>query len=380
MKRKISLQWQLTIFTALLVVTTCILLNLLVSKYAIFYMDSISNTVIDNFYGTNINENFQISENFSVDIPTSISVEVENTQTHFKWKSILVTIAIALAGSSLTYFVVGFSLKPLKQLEKKIKDIEANDIHEPIMLNSRNCEIALLTDSFNKMLERLDKTFSAQKQFAANAAHELRTPLAIMKTNIEVFQKQLTPTITDYEEVLERIENQTDRLSDVIATLLQMTETQTASKADRISLADISEEVICDLTQLAIDHHVKLIQLPGDASILGNDVLIYRAIFNLIENAIKYNQVNGTVSIQIIAEKEFARILISDSGIGIESGKQEQIFDPFFRVDSSRNRAVGGAGLGLALVREIARRHGGDVRILQSTSQGTQFELVLQYR
>lgn len=380
MKRKISLQWQLTIFTALLVIATCTLLNVLISKYAIFYMDSIGDTVTVNFQGIPSGEDFQDSEGFFVDIPEDVSVEIKNTQTHFKWKSIFITMVIAIIGSTLTYFVVGFSLKPLKQLEKKIEDIEANDLHEPIMLNSRNCEIAHLADSFNKMLKRLDKTFSAQKQFAANAAHELRTPIAIVKTNIEVFQKQPDPTITDYEEVLERIENQTDRLSDVIATLLQMTETQTASKTDHISLADISEEVICDLTQLAIDRHVKLIQLPGDASIMGNDILIYRAIFNLVENAIKYNQANGTVSIQIIAEKEFAKILISDSGIGIESAKQEQVFDPFFRVDSSRNRAVGGAGLGLALVREIAKRHGGDVRILQSTSQGTQFELVLQYR
>lgn len=307
MKRKISLQWQLTIFTALLVIATCTLLNVLISKYAIFYMDSIGDTVTVNFQGIPSGEDFQDSEGFFVDIPEDISVEIENTQTHFKWKSVFITMVIAIIGSTLTYFVVGFSLKPLKQLEKKIEDIEANDLHEPIMLNSRNCEIAHLADSFNKMLERLDKTFSAQKQFAANAAHELRTPLAIVKTNIEVFQKQPDPTITDYEEVLERIENQTDRLSDVIATLLQMTETQTASKTDHISLADISEEVICDLTQLAIDRHVKLIQLPGDASIMGNDILIYRAIFNLVENAIKYNQANGTVSIQIIAEKSLPK-------------------------------------------------------------------------
>jgi signal transduction histidine kinase len=278
----------------------------------------------------------------------------------------------------LTYFIVGFSLKPLKQLENQVAEIEAKNINQKISIKSSAREFDLLEHAFNSMLKRLDEAFSMQKQFSANAAHELRTPLAAMRTNIEVFHKQQNPEKTDYEETLHKMELQLERFSGVVDTLLQMTETQTASKTDRISLADLSEEVICDLTNLADAHQVQLNQLPGDAEVIGNDTLIYRAIYNLVENAIKYNKKGGMVTIEIKKENELAKVLITDTGIGIEPSKQAKVFEPFYRVDESRSRAVGGAGLGLSLVREIAKRHEGNVRVIQSTDEGTQIELTLK--
>lgn len=378
MRKKISLQWQLTFLTALLVTVVCIVLHIFVSSSAMFYMGSIGDSIIAIFPEDENQGDMNITEDFSVDVPANLAEEIKSTQNEFFGKSIFITCFIVLTSSVLTYFIVGFSLKPLKQFENQVEEIEAKNMKRRISIKTSVRELVPLESSFNKMLKRLDESFSMQKQFSANVAHELRTPLAIMRANIEVFHKQQNPEIEDYEETIDMIELQTERLSGVIDTLLQMTETQTAAKADYISLSDISEEVICDLTKLANEYQVQLNQLPGDAHIMGNDTLICRAIFNLVENAIKYNKKDGMVTIEIKEENGFAKVIITDTGLGIVPSEQNKIFDPFYRVDKSRSRAIGGAGLGLSLVREIAKRHDGDVRVVQSTVQGTKIELTLK--
>ncbi len=265
----------------------------------------------------------------------------------------------------------------MRKLSLQIQEIQAKNLQQPVLLESDSAEIVRLTESFNEMLHRLNDAFLIQKQFSANAAHELRTPLAVIQAELEVFEKKNKIEDADSQEMIDRMKFQTNRLSHVIDILLEMTELQSAAKNDHISLAALTEEVICDLSAVADKKEIGLTQKPGDVEIIGNDTLLYRAIYNLIENAIKYNHPEGAVSVEIKRNDKLAKIIVTDTGMGIAQDDWEQIFEPFFRVDKSRSRAMGGAGLSLALVREIARQHGGDVSILQSSEQGTQIELSL---
>lgn len=378
MKNKISMQWQLTFLTAILVTVACIALQIFLSNSAMFYMDFIGNSMITVFPESEMIEEEQVTEDFSVNIPTKLEKEIQRTQNEFLEKSIVITCGISVLSSALIYFIVGLFLKPVKQLERQVKDIEMNTIDKKISIKTSTRELALLESSFNNMLKRLEESFSVQKQFSANAAHELRTPLAIMKTNIEVFYKQRDPKKTDYEETIHMVDVQIERLSNIIQTLLQMTETQTAEKDHCVSISDLTEEIFCDLTNLANEKNIHLYQMSGNVHVMGNDMLLYRAIYNLIENAIKYNKEGGSVTVEIREEDEFAKVIIIDTGIGIDFSQQEKIFDPFYRVDKSRSREMGGAGLGLSLVQEIAKRHDGYARVVQSTTDGTKIELVLK--
>lgn len=377
MKKRLSLQWKLTLMTAFLVIAACLSLSYFISRSTILYMDEIKDSVIAIFPKGLLSESSSGNIELYLDTTAGLSDKVKDTQAEFLGKSLLITSMIALISSALVYFIVGYALRPLQKLGRQIKDIQAKNMQQPIDLKSGSIEIVRLTDAFNEMLKRLNDAFSAQRQFSANAAHELRTPLAVMQAKIEVFEKNGNPQKGDYEEVISMVRAQTDRLSHVIDVLLEMTGLQSAKRSDPVSLAELAEEVICDLAAVGDKKGVRLTQKPGDAQITGSDTLLYRAIYNLIENAIKYNRQGGEVSVEIKEENAFARVVVSDTGSGIDKNDWEQIFEPFFRVDRSRSRAMGGAGLGLALVREIARQHGGDVRVLQSSAQGTQIELSL---
>ena len=306
-----------------------------------------------------------------------LSDTVKNTQLEFWIKSLSITLVITLVFSLLMYFIVGFTLRPLGELTSQIEDIQTKNLNEPILSRSKSTEIERLTLAFNRLLKRLEETFTAQRQFSANAAHELRTPLAVMRTKFEVFDKNNTPNVEDYKETINMAKTQTDRLSHVIDILLEMTELQSAPKGDKISLAEITEEVICDLVSIAEKKNITLVQSEGESRLIGSDTLIYRAIYNLVENAIKYNKDYGNVTVSISEDRDFAKAIISDTGSGIDKDDWDKIFEPFFRVDKSRSRAMGGAGLGLALVKEIAARHGGGVRIVESSEKGSKIELSL---
>lgn len=377
MKKRLSLQWKLTLMTAFLVIVACLTLSYFISRSAVLYMDDIEDSVIAIFPKELFSEDSSVNVELYIDTTANLSDMVKNTQVEFWGKSLLITSIITLISSTLIYFIVGYALRPLKKLGRQIQDIQAKNMQQPIALESNSIEIVRLTDAFNGMLKRLNDAFSAQRQFSANAAHELRTPLAVMQTKVEVFEKNKNPGNDDYQEAIDMVKTQTDRLSHVIDILLEMTELQSAKRSDHISLAELTEEVICDLVAVGDKKGISLTQKPGDAQIMGSDMLIYRAIYNLIENAIKYNHQGGEVSVEIKENDEYARVIVSDTGPGIDKNDWEQIFQPFFRVDKSRSRAMGGAGLGLALVREIARQHGGDVCVLQSSEQGTQIELSL---
>lgn len=377
MKKHLSLRWKLTLMTAFMVVTACLAICFFISRSAILYMDEIGNSAIAILPNTDIptttTDEIQVVLN-----PKSVVADtVKNTQIEFWIKSLAITLIITLTVSFLMYLIVGYALYPLRELTLQIEDIQAKNLKDPILSKSNSTEIERLTLAFNRLLLRLEETFATQRQFSANAAHELRTPLAVMSTKFEVFEKNKNPDEADYKEAIGMARSQTDRLSHVIDILLEMTELQSAPKSDSISLSEITEEVICDLVAVAEKKNISLVQDDGEARLTGSDTLVYRAIYNLIENAIKYNKEDGKVSVAITEDENFAKVIITDTGSGIAKEDWDKIFEPFFRVDKSRSRSMGGAGLGLALVKEIAVRHGGDVKVIESSNKGSSIELSL---
>ena len=384
--KKLSLQWRLTLIITLLMTVTCVLMYFFISRSAVTGIEDLGDYVvrINKTDSTPITFNINPSTLFS-----GLSDQVEATKAQFRIRSIIATGTLILLSSICTYFISRRALVPLRNLSRKINKIEAENLSESLEVPSTDDEIALLTGSFNKMLSRLDDAFTVQKQFSASAAHELRTPLAVMQTNLEVFARKKSPTVNEYQDVFRMIQEQTERLSHLSEVLLDMTGIQSIERSDFISLAVLADEVCCDLISIAEQKDVELLQEDGDSTVTGSYLLLYRAVYNLVENAIKYNHPGGKVTIRIIQKPyvleqslhslstDCAFIEISDTGIGISPEYQKKIFEPFFRVDKSRSRAMGGAGLGLALVSEIALQHGGQVKVLESGNKGSTIALIL---
>lgn len=380
---KLSLQWRLTLITALLMTVTCILMYFFISQSAVAGMENLGDYMIriDNPDSAPITFNM----NPSVLFP-ELSDQLQLTKKLFLTKGLMVTGIIILLSSICTYFISRQALLPLRRLSQEVNKIEVQNLSEALEVPATNDEISRLTISFNKMLARLDEAFTAQKQFSANAAHELRTPLAVIQTNLEVFARRETPALKDYQEIFAMLQEQTGRLSHLAEILLDMTGVQTVERSERISLAALTDEVFCDLASIAEQKEVELIQQEGDCIITGSYLLLYRAVYNLVENAIKYNHSGGKVTVNIHPSEEitdtstsvnYAFLEVSDTGIGIPPEYQEKIFTPFFRVDKSRSRAMGGAGLGLTLVSEIVRQHNGQVKVLESSKKGSIIAIML---
>ena len=387
--KKISLQWRLTLIITLLVTATCILMYFFISNSAVTGMENLENYIIQ------INETDSAPITFSIDpsmLFPDLSSQVQTTKDLFRIRSMVATGILILLSSIGTYFISRRALAPLRRLSTKIGKIQAQNLSESLEVPDSNDEISKLTISFNEMLSRLDDAFTAQKQFSASAAHELRTPLAVMQTNLEVFARKKEPSSEEYQEIFTMIQEQTGRLSHLAEVLLDMTGIQTVERSETISLAELTEEVFCDLASIADQKQIELIQNEGDCTVTGSYLLLYRAVYNLVENAIKYNHPSGKVTVNIHPEKAVldtpdtlshpyptncAFVEISDTGLGISPEYQEKIFAPFFRVDKSRSRAMGGAGLGLSLVAEIARQHGGQVKVLASNEKGSTIALML---
>ena len=378
MNKRRSLQWKLTVITAIIVILSCLAISYAISKSAISSMSKIEDSAVAILPTSPATDTTGEVVQLQISTKDVISDMAKGIQSDFWKSSLLITIIITVASSSMMYFFIGYALKPLQNLGEQIEDIQAKNLKHLVVSDQSSIEIEQLTNAFNEMLERLSNTFAAQRQFSANAAHELRTPLAVMRTKLEVFEKNNNPSAAEYQETVHMIRMQTSRLSHVIDILLEMTDLQSAQKQDHISLADMAEEVICDLTAVADKKEITITQNPGTAEIIGNDTLIYRAIYNLVENAIKYNHTGGNVTVSIKEDSEFSTVIISDNGPGIQQEDWQHIFEPFFRVDKSRSRDMGGAGLGLALVKEIARQHGGDVYVVQSSKNGTEIALKLR--
>lgn len=378
--KRLSLQWRITLLTALLIAGTCICLNLLLYHSGAVSIDSLNGFVFE--YTPESSEDpdglaIEISDSQMSEFISRFSDEAYDVKTDFGRKGWLITIAVTIVSAAIAYFVSGQALKPLRKLSQQAEKIDQDSISD-IRLNEDTVkEFRQLSVSVNLMLDRLSESFATQRQFSGNAAHELRTPLAIMQTKLELFAAEHKNMEGDTAELVRSQAEQLDRLSRLVHTLLEMSNLSSAPRSDRIELAPLVEEIITDLTPLASQNDITMEQDCDNVVITGSDALIYRLVFNLIENAVKYNRRGGSVSVSVHKESSDVVVRVSDTGCGIPEEYRESIFQPFFRVDKSRSRQMGGVGLGLALVHEIAVLHGGSVRAEPGNKSGTVFIVTL---
>lgn len=378
--KRLSLQWRITLLTALLIAGTCICLNLLLYHSGAVSIDSLNGFVFE--YTPESSEDpdglaIEISDSQMSEFISRFSDEAYDVKTDFGRKGWLITVAVTIVSAAIAYFVSGQALKPLRKLSQQAEKIDQDSISDIRLSEDTVKEFRQLSISVNLMLDRLSESFATQRQFSGNAAHELRTPLAIMQTKLELFAAEHKNLEGDTAELVRSQAEQLDRLSKLVHTLLEMSNLSSAPRSDRIELAPLVEEIITDLTPLASQNDITMEQDCDNVVITGSDALIYRLVFNLIENAVKYNRRGGSVSVSVHKENSDVVVRVSDTGCGIPEEYRESIFQPFFRVDKSRSRQMGGVGLGLALVHEIAVLHGGSVRAEPGNKSGTVFIVTL---
>ena len=368
--KRISLQWRITLMTVLLIGVTCVAMNLLLCSSGVYYMD----TIVDSLQGGGtviLNEEGTASFDPQLIVPNGeLTIVVDGAQGRFRTTNWYITAAVTLLSGILTYFVSGRALKPLRSFASQVEQVQLNNLADMRIDEDAISEFRQLSRSFNQMLERLNNAFAAQRQFTGNAAHELRTPLALMQAQLELFSAEHPAVLPETAEFLTLLREQTERLTQMTRTLLEMSNLQQVARNERIQLAPMIEEIFTDLAPLSDKRGVTL-TAEGDGIMTGSDALIYRLIFNLTENAVKYNRQGGSVRVSVTQEPEKLLLRVSDTGCGIPEEYQRSIFQPFFRVDKSRSREYGGAGLGLSLVWEIADLHGGSVWVEESSDKGT---------
>ena len=368
--KRLSLQWRITLMSVLLIGITCVAMNLLLCSSGVYYMDTIADslqgggTVILNDGGAASFDPQLIAPN------EELTIVVDGAQGRFRTTNWYITAAVTLLSGILAYFVSGRALKPLRSFASQVEMVQMTNLADMKIDEDVLPEFKQLSRSFNQMLERLNNAFAAQRQFTGNAAHELRTPLALMQAQLELFSAEHPDVRPETAKFLTLLREQTERLTQMTRTLLEMSNLQQVARNERIQLAPMIEEIFTDLAPLSDKRGVTL-TAEGNGIMTGSDALIYRLIFNLTENAVKYNRQGGSVRVSVTQEPEKLLLRVSDTGCGIPEEYQRSIFQPFFRVDKSRSREYGGAGLGLSLVWEIAELHGGSVWVEKSSENGT---------
>ena len=377
--KRMSLQWRLTCITTLCIAIICGCLTMFVYKNGVHYIDSLQDAVESQG-----NEKGNKSDEIYISIPDDkwnefadkFSVQVYNNKADYKRNSLIITVLLALLGGVVTYFISGHALRPIREFSDKIEEVQAQNLSDSRIEENNVKELNQLGISYNKMLERLSEAFEIQRQFTANAAHELRTPLALMQVQLDLYNSASHPgNDADTLQTIKMVTEQNDKLNRMVKTLLDMSELQTVGRDDKIILDAIVEEVLADLEPLAVEKNIKLIGKCENATMIGSDILIYRLVYNLVENAIKYNHPLGQVTVTAYQRNKHVYLSVEDTGSGIPKELRERVFEPFFRVDKSRSRELGGVGLGLALVREIVRVHDGSICIKSGKTGGTIFEV-----
>ena len=366
--KKMSLQWRITLTTAFLICITCVAMNLLLSYSGRHYMDSISSHITNYGDIDKAEPDFFDPEREKLD--QELIIIIHGAQESFIATNWCITAVVTLLGGVLAYFLSGRALNPLRAFTSQVEKVQPNNLSDMKMAEDVLPEFRQFSRSFNQMLDRLDEGFAAQRQFTGNAAHELRTPLALMQAQLELFSAEHPKVLPETAGFLRLLHEQTERMAQMTKTLLEMSELRTVPCNDHIELAPMIEEIFADLTPLAEKNGI-ILESTGDGTMTGSDTLIYRLLFNLTENAIRYNRPDGIVRITVTSEEKQLIIRVADTGCGIPEQYRESIFQPFFRVDKSRSRENGGVGLGLSLVWEIAALHGGDVRVEKSSEKGT---------
>lgn len=379
--KKMSLQWRLTCIITLYIAVICGCVTMLVYKNGVYYMDSLQEAV-----DTRGDDQPDDAEEIYISIPedkwdefaNDFSVQVYNNKADYRKNSLIISAVLALLGGVATYFISGHALRPIREFSDKIEKVQAQNLADSRIEENQVKELNQLSVSYNRMLERLSDAFEIQRQFTANAAHELRTPLALMQVQLDLYHSNSHPdNDADTVQMIQMFTEQNDRLNKMVKTLLDMSELQTVGRDDEIILDALVDEVLEDLEPLAEGKNIRLIGKCKDITMVGSDILIYRLVYNLVENAIKYNHSGGQVTVTADRKEKHVYLSVEDTGAGIPEELKERVFEPFFRADKSRSRELGGVGLGLALVREIVRVHDGSITVKSNPSGGTIFEVVL---
>ena len=378
--RKLSLQWRITIITTLFIAVICGCLTMFVYKNGVHYIDLLQDTVdakSDEDHGKEPDEIYiNIPDDKWNDFAKDFSIQVYNNKADYKKRSLMFSTLLALLGGVVTYYIIGHALKPLKKFSDKIEKVQVQNLADSRIEENDVKELNQLSVSYNKMLERLSEAFEAQRQFTANAAHELRTPLSLMQVQLDLYNSTGHPGNDECaEQTITMITEQNERLSKMVKTLLDMSELQSVVRDEKIMVDALVEEVFADLEPLAMEKNIKLIGKCRHVTMMGSDILIYRLVYNLVENAIKYNHTGGQVTVTVYQKEKHTCLSVEDTGGGIPEELRERVFEPFFRVDKSRSRELGGVGLGLALVHEIVRVHDGMITVKNNPSGGTVFEV-----
>lgn len=378
--KKMSLQWRLTCIITVYIAVICGCLTMLVYKNGVYYIDSLKETVdargdetaddADEIYISIPEDNWDAFAN-------DFSVQVYNNKTDYRKNSLIISAVLALLGGVATYFISGHALRPIREFSDKIEEVQAQNLADSRLDENKVKELNQMSVSYNKMLGRLSDAFEIQRQFTANAAHELRTPLALMQVQLDSYNSGQHPgNDADTVQTIKMVTEQNDRLSKMVKTLLDMSELQTVGRDETIMVDALVDEVLADLEPLAREKDVELNGNCEAITIVGRDILIYRLVYNLVENAIKYNHPGGQVTVSASRKEKHVCLSVADTGNGIPEELRERVFEPFFRVDKSRSRALGGVGLGLALVHEIVRVHDGSITVQSNPSGGTVFEVM----
>ena len=378
--KRISLQWRLTCIITVYIAVICGCVTTFVYKNGVYYMDSLQETV-----DAQGDDHVDDSEEIYISIPedkwdefaNDFSVQVYNNKADYKKNSLIISALLALLGGVATYFISGHALRPIREFSDKIEKVQAQNLADSRIEENQVEELNQLSVSYNKMLERLSDAFEIQRQFTANAAHELRTPLALMQVQLDLYNSTRHPgSDEDTLQTIKMVTEQNDRLGKMVKTLLDMSELQTVGRDDKIIVDALVDEVLADLEPLAQEKNIKLIGKCENITMVGSDILIYRLVYNLVENAIKYNHTGGQVTVTADRKEKQVHLSVADTGNGIPEELRERVFEPFFRVDKSRSRALGGVGLGLALVHEIVRVHDGSITVRSNPSGGTIFDVM----
>ncbi len=378
--KKMSLQWRLTCIITLYIAIICGCLTMLVYRNGVYYIDSLQEAV-----DAQGDDKADDSDEIYISIPddkwdefaNDFSVQVYNNKADYRKNSLIISALLAFLGGVATYFISGHALKPIREFSEKIEEVQAQNLADSRIEENTVKELNQLSVSYNKMLERLSDAFEVQRQFTANAAHELRTPLALMQVQLDLYNSTRHPgNDADTLQTIRMVTEQNGRLSKMVKTLLDMSELQTVGRDEKIIVDALVDEVLADLEPLAQEKSIKLIGKCKAATMVGSDILIYRLVYNLVENAIKYNHLGGQVTVTAYQKEKQVYLSVADTGSGIPEELRERVFEPFFRVDKSRSRELGGVGLGLALVREIVRVHDGSITVKSNPSGGTIFEVL----
>lgn len=379
--KRMSLQWRLTCIITVYIAIICGCLTMFVYKNGVYYIDSLQETV-----DAQGEDNGEDTDEIYISIPddkwdefaNDFSIQAYNNKEDYKKNSLLISAILALIGGVVTYFISGHALRPIREFSDKIEEVQAQNLADSRIEENKVKELNQLSVSYNKMLERLSDAFEIQRQFTANAAHELRTPLSLMRVQLDLYNSTRHPdNDADTLQTIKMVTEQNGRLSKMVKTLLDMSELQTVGRDDEIMVDALVDEVLADLDPLAQEKNIKLTGKCKNITMVGSDILIYRLVYNLVENAIKYNHSGGQVTVTAYRKEKHVYLSVEDTGNGIPEELRERVFEPFFRVDKSRSRELGGVGLGLALVREIVRVHDGSIAVRSNPSGGTVFDVIL---